>query len=834
MNINKSENTPLSHVHPRVGRFHSPSPSPVPIRKRVGLSSLDPNRVFSIANPAHHVEEKRPAYKRSLSDTNTYAHGDSSSLLPGAALNSERKAIQLAQPASHAQIQLQPLPRLMPSHPPRQLSLQPPAHTINMQRSFSEIPTAGNWCGNTPFIPHQHSIAPPIRPGLMSQQFMPHASSLNSEVEECDIDPFAQLSARTLALMDQPESEVTIYDCEYCEKTYQGKHARSIWRRHLSDKHKIPLATQPRRTRWDNADANRPKTEEERRERTLESKRRWARKNRAAKKAARENQRFGAVAPLPNATGVAKRDVDSRASSPSQSVSVSPSSYSISLPVGSSRSNDMLSVPATNSVRSQSLQVPGPNSRDCAHPMARVSSVPLGTSSNPSSDLPTSHQISYDHSMSAPQFLPPDWSFQISTPIMTNAYNLQSFPQLQLGPSMRERTARDMMASDNQPSLRNSQHFEPSGRQHTMDSQVFPTHAVSYNLHHGLQPVYDVHSFDPKGQNMRTQHASQVAHFDNPPVSWSPSLKLDSTFSGNETAPLTQSPESKRPRFAQYLSLPVTAQVHNSNHTSPLSWSDASKDQASFVAHSTTNGRTSSGQHTTEGEANSEGSQSSETSDRAFFEHTESRAVEDQDGVEQEEHEDEDDPPICSAASSTRCSTSAGLPGGDASLSFGFSQLDQQTPARPTGLRSVARAAFVSPMNGDGVRGEVGEEESNGLGLFSSPMIGRSEANSSLYNGAFAPLSVTKSGKQRHHATVCSSGGSVSNWSTALQTPSDLSRHHGRKESFGGSGLMMSPPGAGGLFSSPQHPNLSKSLGLAPSGGDSLVGFLGSSWDLNH
>lgn len=25
----------------------------------------------------------------------------------------------------------------------------------------------------------------------------------------------------------------------------------SIWRRHLSDKHKIPLSAQPRRTRWD-------------------------------------------------------------------------------------------------------------------------------------------------------------------------------------------------------------------------------------------------------------------------------------------------------------------------------------------------------------------------------------------------------------------------------------------------------------------------------------------------------------------------------------------------------------------------------------------------------
>ncbi|KAH9470987.1 hypothetical protein Pst134EA_004897 [Puccinia striiformis f. sp. tritici] len=52
---------------------------------------------------------------------------------------------------------------------------------------------------------------------------------------------------------------------------------------HLSDKHKIPLSTQPRRTHLDN-DANRPKTEEDRRERTWESKRRWARKTELRRK----------------------------------------------------------------------------------------------------------------------------------------------------------------------------------------------------------------------------------------------------------------------------------------------------------------------------------------------------------------------------------------------------------------------------------------------------------------------------------------------------------------------------------------------------------------------
>lgn len=49
-------------------------------------------------------------------------------------------------------------------------------------------------------------------------------------------------------------SSTTSFKCphEGCEKVYKGKHARSIWRRHLQDKHGIPLAQQPRRTRWDN------------------------------------------------------------------------------------------------------------------------------------------------------------------------------------------------------------------------------------------------------------------------------------------------------------------------------------------------------------------------------------------------------------------------------------------------------------------------------------------------------------------------------------------------------------------------------------------------------
>jgi hypothetical protein len=111
-----------------------------------------------------------------------------------------------------------------------------------------------------------------------------------------------------------PETGQPVFCCPHCQKAYTGKHARSIWRRHLQDKHHIPLSAQPRRTRWDSGtslfgfvlffsliddyqtDANRPKTDAERRERTLESKRRWARKNRAMLKAKQNGVPFDEVA----------------------------------------------------------------------------------------------------------------------------------------------------------------------------------------------------------------------------------------------------------------------------------------------------------------------------------------------------------------------------------------------------------------------------------------------------------------------------------------------------------------------------------------------------------
>lgn len=92
-------------------------------------------------------------------------------------------------------------------------------------------------------------------------------------------------AAAAPATAAQAESDgLPFFQCDYCPKSYRGHHARSIWRRHLSDKHGIPLSDQPRRTRWD-GDENRPKDDVERRTRTLASKRRWAQKQRAHLKA---------------------------------------------------------------------------------------------------------------------------------------------------------------------------------------------------------------------------------------------------------------------------------------------------------------------------------------------------------------------------------------------------------------------------------------------------------------------------------------------------------------------------------------------------------------------
>ncbi|WVQ96767.1 hypothetical protein IAU59_003874 [Kwoniella sp. CBS 9459] len=74
-------------------------------------------------------------------------------------------------------------------------------------------------------------------------------------------------------------SQYEMYTCRVCSKTYDGKNARSVARRHLQDKHGVPLAVQKRRSRWD-YEPDRPRTKKDAKERSLKSKRDWANKNR--------------------------------------------------------------------------------------------------------------------------------------------------------------------------------------------------------------------------------------------------------------------------------------------------------------------------------------------------------------------------------------------------------------------------------------------------------------------------------------------------------------------------------------------------------------------------
>lgn len=159
----------------------------------------------------------------------------------------------------------------------------------------------------------------PMAPAMPMYPMHPHERSPDVEVrtEPALVDAWASLPGDAsapensdtrlpnmtdlLALSRQAQLEAdggpnaNVFVCPHCEKRYVGKHARSIWRRHLQDKHAIPLSVQPRRTRWDR-DANRPRNAAERRERMLESKRRWARKKREQERRAMAAERAAASA----------------------------------------------------------------------------------------------------------------------------------------------------------------------------------------------------------------------------------------------------------------------------------------------------------------------------------------------------------------------------------------------------------------------------------------------------------------------------------------------------------------------------------------------------------
>ncbi|WWC88857.1 uncharacterized protein L201_003772 [Kwoniella dendrophila CBS 6074] len=109
------------------------------------------------------------------------------------------------------------------------------------------------------------------------------------------------LDVNDLLLLHPPEkvseglqghrSQYEMYTCRVCSKTYDGKNARSVARRHLQDKHGVPLSVQKRRSRWD-YEPDRPKSQEDAKERNLKAKRDWVNRHRQIQKLEKTHEAF--------------------------------------------------------------------------------------------------------------------------------------------------------------------------------------------------------------------------------------------------------------------------------------------------------------------------------------------------------------------------------------------------------------------------------------------------------------------------------------------------------------------------------------------------------------
>ncbi|CAG8517112.1 195_t:CDS:2 [Paraglomus brasilianum] len=150
---------------------------------------------------------------------------------------------------------------------------------------------------NTILPPLAHLNLNPYTLSIERKQFNAHCQQQPMSLTERHSQTFVsqmytpQLHQETLPRMlptrlnNSQGSEEKVWNCTECEKSYKGRNARSILRRHLKDKHAVDV---PRGTRWDN-DPNRPKSDAERRERMLLSKRRWAQKARAKKNSLKQS-----------------------------------------------------------------------------------------------------------------------------------------------------------------------------------------------------------------------------------------------------------------------------------------------------------------------------------------------------------------------------------------------------------------------------------------------------------------------------------------------------------------------------------------------------------------
>ncbi|KAI7963461.1 hypothetical protein MJO29_003888 [Puccinia striiformis f. sp. tritici] len=720
--------------------------------------------------------------------------------------------------------------------------LQPPTHAQSQphvliakpsiqQVQLGAIPLSTQWA------PNQQKPNDSMRyEGLdnvhcHASNFFPAPSFIQEHRDGHEVDPFSQLSARTLALMDQPESEVTIYDCEYCEKTYQGKHARSIWRRHLSDKHKIPLSTQPRRTRWDN-DANRPKTEEERRERTLESKRRWARKNRAAKKAARDGQRNS----MEHAMLYSKSFPQTlQHSTPDRSQAPSPTMYTSSHGHATAGSPEyfLAGEPHSHSQPPQSNP-----SRSSLPIMSRGSSTPHTFSHYPSMSAHAS--LSLANVPYSPSFpigqgsAPSEWSFQ-SANSKPSSYPFGNYSA----------------PTDAHSTFQLSDRFNAEGNH----SSYSPPSSQTRSLRQSPPTTYGTDANQQESDDRRELpdcYTSAPLNFQY--HSWELGARFNVSNvpppTYEQMVPLSYESHSKRPR----LSLPYSASVplqhfddlQKAYGACNLEAFGDSREFQSVSAQDTSISHSEAAQLESRASGRDEeaASESSSVADQRISPsnenhnpyrlldspiHSNKRQLE---ALEGKTSRPATTANISRLSHGEEYSSVAPLERAATEPQFSLEH-DVQTPLRESGLRSDGKLHFshspVCRMDASGL---------DPVDMLTSPAVSRPDANTmALYHGHYAPMSAGKRrSSETYHMALSSScplnGGDWNNH--VLQTPSALSRF-----SFNNS-MLSSPAGGAGTFGSPHH-LLSKSLGLTlnttgVSGEDCLGGLLtgSSTWDMVH
>ncbi|WWC62301.1 uncharacterized protein I303_104897 [Kwoniella dejecticola CBS 10117] len=158
----------------------------------------------------------------------------------------------------------------------RSTSILNPAHNIGSEAGSTAV-----------FLPDPYQPAIQLK-GLSKNGLLP-------------APPGCILDVNDLLILHPPEkensalqghtSQFEMYTCRVCSKTYDGKNARSVARRHLQDKHGVPLSVQKRRSRWD-YEPDRPKSQEDAKERNLKSKREWINKYRQIQRLEKSHEAF--------------------------------------------------------------------------------------------------------------------------------------------------------------------------------------------------------------------------------------------------------------------------------------------------------------------------------------------------------------------------------------------------------------------------------------------------------------------------------------------------------------------------------------------------------------